>query len=128
MPERDEEVVAGPREFETTDGQWVEELHHVPRTFLFSPVRILDEAHLLNICIHPQNQGRGLGTSALKAVISRAESQGAREMFLEVRASNAAAIGLYGGAGFNETGRRNGYYPTDGGREDAILMAKVLRL
>ena len=89
---------------------------------------VLDEAHLLNICIHPQNQGRGLGTSALKAVISRAESQGAREMFLEVRASNAAAIGLYEDAGFNETGRRNGYYPTDGGREDAILMAKVLSL
>ena len=89
---------------------------------------ILDEAHLLNICIHPQNQGRGLGANALKALISRAESQGAREMFLEVRASNAAAIGLYERAGFNETGQRKGYYPADGSREDAILMAKVLSL
>ena len=89
---------------------------------------ILDEAHLLNICIHPQNQGRGFGTSALNAVISQAERQGAKEMFLEVRASNAAAIGLYECAGFSETGRRKGYYPVDGGREDAILMAKVLSL
>ena len=61
-------------------------------------------------------------------MISQAERQGAKEMFLEVRASNVAAIGIYECAGFNETGRRKGYYPADGGREDAILMAKVLSL
>ena len=41
---------------------------------------ILDEAHLLNICIHPQNQGRGLGTSALNAVISRPSVKAQRDV------------------------------------------------
>ncbi len=44
-------------------------------------------------------------------------------LWLEVRASNAAAIALYEGLGFNEATIRLNYYPTTDGREDAIIMA-----
>ena len=43
-------------------------------------------------------------------------------MLLEVRPSNTAARALYQRAGFLELSVRRGYYPAEGGREDAILM------
>ncbi|MCZ6831549.1 MAG: hypothetical protein O7F73_18545, partial [Gammaproteobacteria bacterium] len=42
---------------------------------------------------------------------------------LEVRCSNGGAIALYRKHGFTEDGVRKNYYPTDGGREDALLMS-----
>jgi ribosomal-protein-alanine N-acetyltransferase len=47
-------------------------------------------------------------------------------MFLEVRPSNAAARAMYAAHGFGELTVRRGYYPKDGGREDAILMGRDL--
>jgi ribosomal-protein-alanine N-acetyltransferase len=44
-------------------------------------------------------------------------------LWLEVRASNVAAIALYESLGFNEATIRRNYYPTADGREDAIIMA-----
>ena len=46
--------------------------------------------------------------------------------FLEVAEDNAAARALYRAAGWNETGRRRGYYPRPGGALDAITLAKPL--
>jgi ribosomal-protein-alanine N-acetyltransferase len=55
-------------------------------------------------------------------VIDEVEKRGVVTLWLEVRASNVAAIALYESLGFNEaTIRRN--YPTVDGREDAIIMA-----
>jgi ribosomal-protein-alanine N-acetyltransferase len=51
-------------------------------------------------------------------------------MFLEVRASNAAAIALYAAEGFSRVARRERYYPADpatGVREDALVMRRPLR-
>ncbi|MDF3934060.1 ribosomal protein S18-alanine N-acetyltransferase [Pseudomonas citronellolis] len=87
---------------------------------------ILDEAHLLNITVKPENQGRGLGLSLLEHLMARASELGARECFLEVRESNQSAYRLYERFGFNEIGRRRGYYPAVGGREDALVMACTL--
>ena len=47
---------------------------------------------------------------------------GIRTLWLEVRASNAAAIALYESLGFNEATIRRNYYPTADGHEDAIIM------
>lgn len=87
---------------------------------------ILDEAHLLNITVKPESQGRGLGLRLLEQLMSQARQLGARECFLEVRASNQAAYRLYERYGFNEIGRRRGYYPATDGREDALVMACTL--
>jgi ribosomal-protein-alanine N-acetyltransferase len=84
------------------------------------------EAHLLNLCIHPQWQGRGLGRRLLERMLRLAREHGADTAFLEVRASNQVAQRLYESAGFNEIGQRRGYYPDRSGREDAIVYAKAL--
>lgn len=84
------------------------------------------EAHLLNICVAPAHQGRGLGRRLLKRVLRIARERDADTMFLEVRASNEGARWLYESEGFGEIGQRRGYYPTLTGREDAIVYAKAL--
>ncbi len=84
------------------------------------------EAHLLNIVIDPIVQGRGYGKKLLLAIIEHARTQGAEEMFLEVRPSNIKATRLYQSLGFNAYGVRKNYYPAHQGREDAILMRKTL--
>ena len=87
---------------------------------------ILDEAHLLNITVKPESQGRGLGLKLLEHLMSIAYANNARECFLELRDSNTAAFKLYERYGFNEIGRRRDYYPAVGGREDAVVMACTL--
>ncbi|SEI73190.1 [SSU ribosomal protein S18P]-alanine acetyltransferase [Azotobacter beijerinckii] len=87
---------------------------------------ILDEAHLLNITVKPQSQGRGLGQRLLEHLMVRARARRAAECFLEVRAGNGSAYRLYERYGFNEVGRRRDYYPAAGGREDALVMVCTL--
>ena len=85
-----------------------------------------DEAHLLNVCAAPEEQGHGHGRRLLRALLQLARGRGVKRVFLEVRPSNTPAIGLYHDEGFNEIGRRPRYYPARNGREDAIVMAKEL--
>lgn len=87
---------------------------------------IIDEAHLLNITVHPHSQGKGFGLQLLEHLMQRATQLNAGECFLEVRASNQSAYRLYERYGFNEIGKRRDYYPTPGGREDALVMACTL--
>ena len=84
------------------------------------------EAHLLNICVGPGWQGRGLGRRLLRRMLRIARERDADTMFLEVRVSNDAAQGLYEAEGFAEVGRRRDYYPARYGREDAIVYAKAI--
>ena len=81
-----------------------------------------DEAHILNVCVAPERQGRGLGRQLLRALVQGARERRAERVFLEVRPSNPHAIALYHSEGFNEIGRRPRYYPAHNGREDAIVM------
>ena len=87
---------------------------------------INDEAHLLNITVKPESQGRGLGLLLLEKLMKRAYELNGRECFLELRDSNRSAYRLYERYGFNEIGRRRDYYPAVGGREDALVMACTL--
>lgn len=85
------------------------------------------EAHVLNVCIEPDRQGRGLGSALMRKLLRLARRQGARSALLEVRPTNQPAIRLYHQLGFNEIGRRPGYYPDDNGRrEDALVMSMEL--
>ena len=83
---------------------------------------VLDEANLLLMAIDPPQHGKGYGKLLLAQSL---EALGARcvMVFLEVRVSNQAAIGLYDKLGFHQVGTRRGYYPTATGREDAQVMA-----
>ncbi|WP_235577074.1 ribosomal protein S18-alanine N-acetyltransferase [Pseudoalteromonas sp. R3] len=81
---------------------------------------------LMDICIAPAFQGQGLAWQLLAHFMTRCEQDNAENIFLEVRVSNNAAIGLYQKAGFTEMGVRKNYYPSAQGKEDAVLMGKVL--
>ena len=84
---------------------------------------VAGEATLMDICVHPEHQGNGFGTILLKQFINQAKKLGAEKVFLEVRAKNIAAQMLYINHGFVESGRRTGYYPSEIGYEDAIVMS-----
>lgn len=98
---------------------------HVCQAFVSVAV---GEAHILNLAVDPAWQGQGLGSALLRQCIDDASAQGAAQLFLEVRESNAPAIQMYLANGFNELGRRRGYYPTANGREDALVFGLQLRL
>jgi ribosomal-protein-alanine N-acetyltransferase len=89
-------------------------------------MRVLDEAHLLNLSIAKAQQKRGLGRYLLEHMIAIAKTHKALNMFLEVRPSNISAIALYENMGFCEISVRRGYYPAKEGREDAVLMGLAL--
>jgi len=82
---------------------------------------LLDQAEVLNICIHPEYQGRGFGSQLLTDLLIQLPDT-IEVVYLEVRVSNFRAIHLYQNHGFIEVGQRRDYYPTEFGREDAILM------
>lgn len=84
---------------------------------------VVGDISLLNIAIDPLQQGQGLGAQLLQALIGYAHQEQAEHIFLEVRESNSSAIHLYRKLGFIEQGKRKDYYPTDMGRESAVLMS-----
>lgn len=86
--------------------------------------RAADEVHLLDLAVDPGARRRGIGRALLRAVLEDAERSGAALVVLEVRASNDAALALYGALGFARTGVRRAYYSDNG--EDAIVMQKHL--
>ena len=87
---------------------------------------LIDEAHILNISVVAARQKAGLGRRLLEHFATRARQAGARRLLLEVRPSNGPALALYGRTGFQTIGRRKGYYPAHGGREDGLVMSLAL--
>ncbi|GMA11333.1 ribosomal-protein-alanine acetyltransferase [Acinetobacter gyllenbergii] len=86
---------------------------------------VLDEANLLLMAIDPSQQGKGLGYKLLDESIQQLKNNPI-QIFLEVRESNTAAIGLYEKIGFHQIDLRKNYYPNpDGSREHAVIMVKT---
>ena len=86
------------------------------------------EAHLLNLCVAPEWQRRGLARRLLEHLLTLARQAACDQMLLEVRVSNDAAFALYRRYGFSEIGLRKGYYPTPDRRgEDGRVLALSLR-
>jgi len=81
---------------------------------------VADEAHILNIAIHPGYRGQGHASSLLQYVLDYFENKNVHEFFLEVREGNLSAISLYGRFGFEKIGRRKKYYAET--NEDALVM------
>jgi [ribosomal protein S18]-alanine N-acetyltransferase len=80
---------------------------------------IAGEWELENIVVAPAHHGLGIGKRLLQALIREAEIRNGKFIFLEVRESNAAAKRLYERCGFQQYGRRSGYYSYPS--EDAVL-------
>lgn len=83
----------------------------------------VDEAELLTIGVAKTGQRKGLGRALLAQMLGMARAKNMRRAFLEVRASNVAAIALYRSAGFSQIGERRAYYRNEDGNEDALVMA-----
>jgi ribosomal-protein-alanine N-acetyltransferase len=81
-------------------------------------------ADVLTIAVRQAYWGRGIGSALLSALLTAARERGCAEVFLEVRADNPRAHGLYLRRGFEELGVRRGYYQPSG--TDAIVMRKDL--
>ncbi|OLR91141.1 ribosomal protein S18-alanine N-acetyltransferase [Actinokineospora bangkokensis] len=79
------------------------------------------EAEVHTIAVAPGHQRRGVGRDLLRALLERADAEGA-DVFLEVRTDNAAAIALYEAHGFTTTGLRKRYYQPSGA--DAYSMRR----
>ena len=79
------------------------------------------QAELETIAVAAEGQRRGVGRNLFAVLVGELAIAHAEELFLEVRASNRAALALYLSLGFKETGRRSRYYidPV----EDALLLA-----
>ena len=89
-------------------------------------MRVENECHILNFTIASGRQKRGLGQWMLSRLLSSLSDYKLESVFLEVRPSNKAAINLYGKNGFEIVGRRKNYYSTFNGREDALVMRRLI--
>ncbi|GGI17348.1 MAG: ribosomal protein S18-alanine N-acetyltransferase [Oxalicibacterium faecigallinarum] len=88
---------------------------------------LVDDAHLLNISVHRNLQGKGIGLLLLDKARSIAVDNKLESMLLEVRPSNERAAKIYVRYGFDRIGIRKGYYPAPNNtREDAIVMKLML--
>jgi ribosomal-protein-alanine N-acetyltransferase len=79
-----------------------------------------EESELESIAVAADCQRQGVGRRLLTALAAAAREAGARAMLLEVRASNAPALGFYRSLGWSECGRRPRYYADP--EEDALLL------
>lgn len=88
-----------------------------------------DEAEILSVAVARGNRGGGLAGKLLRLHLSRLAARGVKAVFLEVEENNQPAIRLYRRAGFEQAGRREGYYPgqNHSGRRGAPSAALVLR-
>jgi len=81
---------------------------------------VCGETDMMNIAVHPDYRRRGIAESLVDVLIRELKNRGSICLTLEVRASNAPAIGLYEKLGFREVGLRKNYYRNP--REDARIL------
>jgi [ribosomal protein S18]-alanine N-acetyltransferase len=84
---------------------------------------VSDELHINNLAVHPRWRKRGIARQLLQAALQHGRRGGARAAFLEVRASNVAAQGLYRKFHFEAVGVRPRYYTHP--IEDAVVMCRT---
>ncbi|EUJ25101.1 ribosomal-protein-alanine acetyltransferase [Listeria grandensis FSL F6-0971] len=81
---------------------------------------IIDEGHITNVAIYPDQQGRGYGEAILQELVQIAKAKQMVCLTLEVRVTNTRAQNLYKKFGFKDGAIRKKYYPDNG--EDALVM------
>lgn len=85
---------------------------------------IIDQGELANMAVTPEHRCQGLGSFLLCSVLDVARERKVQTVFLEVRASNEAALRMYERFGFCDAGLRPGYYENP--KEDARVMKVTL--
>ncbi len=86
-----------------------------------------NELHLLKMAVAPEMRKNNIAFLLLDSCFRNAAEEAVDRVFLEVRRSNTAAIGLYEKHGFSLIAARRDYYRrSGGGREDALIMRKTL--
>ncbi|OKL55040.1 ribosomal-protein-alanine N-acetyltransferase [Bowdeniella nasicola] len=90
----------------------------------YGGITIALQSDLMTIGVTESHQGRGIGAQLLTDLTAAAQSNGARELFLEVRADNEIAQRLYLRHGFEQLGIRPRYYR---GGIAAVVMRLTLR-
>lgn len=85
-------------------------------------LQVLDEITLMDVAVHHQHRGQGMGKILIDDFIVTSRAKQAQTIWLEVRESNSPALHLYKENGFKVIETRKGYYPSKNGRENGIVM------
>jgi ribosomal-protein-alanine N-acetyltransferase len=86
--------------------------------------RAADEAEVLTIVVDPASRKQGIATRLMQANMDILARTGVKSWFLEVGETNTGARKLYAGLGFEEVGRRQGYYRTPGSPPATALILR----
>jgi len=81
-----------------------------------------NRCELESIAVAPSARRQGVASILLQTILRWAESQGVRQLALEVRAGNAPALALYHRCGFRVESRRPRYYRDP--EDDALLLIR----
>ena len=87
---------------------------------------VLGETDMMNVAVNPDFRRNGIGEKLILSLVEALKQKKSHCLTLEVRASNAPAIGLYQKLGFNQAGRRPNYYRNP--KEDALILRKEWEL
>ena len=82
---------------------------------------VADELHILDLATEPARRRKGIAHHLVLAATNYGYGRNVRRAFLEVRASNRAALNLYERLGFSRSIVRKDYY--DQPVEDAVIMS-----
>jgi len=83
-----------------------------------------DEGDIQTIAVDAAVRGAGQGRRVMQALLDAAAERAVRKVFLEVRADNPVARGLYASLGFVEIAVRPRYYQPDD--VDAVVMMREM--
>ena len=83
---------------------------------------VMGEADMMNLVVSQEYRRQGIGAGLVSNLIDRLQANETHCLTLEVRSSNLAAISLYESLGFEQIGRRPGYYSKP--KEDALILRK----
>ena len=86
----------------------------------------VDSADILNLAVHKDFKRKGYGSSLINHLLFELKKRQIKNLFLEVRIGNFAAISLYLSLGFKEVSIRKNYYTKNSNelsiKEDGIIM------
>ena len=86
---------------------------------------VLDAADMMNIAVSSDYRRQGIGQALIESLVAHLLQKNVIALLLEVRVSNIPAVALYEKLGFEQVGRRRGYYHNP--REDALILRKELK-